>query len=177
MEKNLFHHACQTWPSYSHCPNPGPKYAVKAIKLSRLPAEYMSARLCILDFDQSFMAHSPPQGLSHAPPAYLAPESIFSLTNGPEADIWALGSILFRLRTPNTQLFWDFLTSGPLATAIRMHEVLGGPMPEKWYMLPFVNNYPIHGTLPPDAECHMLKDMRLVDLTLEQLVNRVVDPY
>jgi serine/threonine protein kinase len=161
---------------FQDSPSPGPKYAVKAIKLSRLPAEYLSTRLCVFDFDQSFMAHSPPQDLSHIPPAYPAPESIFSLINSPEADIWALGSILFRLRTPNTQLFWDFSTSGPLATAIRMHEVLG-TMPEEWYTLPFVNNYPVHGPLQPNTECHMLKDMRMDDFTLEQLVNRIVDPY
>ena len=156
-------------------PSCGPQFAVAAVNLSRLPVEYLSTRLCILDFDQAFFMNSPPRGLSHVPPAYLAPESIFSLINGPEADVWALGSILFNLRRPD-KLFWDFISSGPLGTAKRMYETLG-PMPQEWYTFPFLDGYPVHAPLQPNAEYRTLEFTHMGELRLEKLVSDNVEPH
>lgn len=164
-------------PCFRDRPSPGPKYAVEAVELSKLPAEYLSTRLCILDFDEAFLANSPPPGLAHIPAPYLAPESIFSLNNGPEADIWALGCILYSLRRPASQLFWDLFASGPLATAIRMYEVLGS-MPQEWYTFPFLkmDRHPVHGPLQPGTEYRTLENMHMGGPHLEQLVSRIVEP-
>jgi serine/threonine protein kinase len=164
-------------PCFRDRPSPGPKYAVETVDLSRLPAEYLSTRLCILDFDEAFLANSPAAGLAHIPAPYLAPESIFSLTNGPEGDIWALGCILYSLRRSASQLFWDLFASGPMAAAIRMHEVLG-PVPQEWYTFPFlkVGGHPVYGPRQPGTEYRSLEDMHMGGPSLEQLVRRIVEP-
>jgi serine/threonine protein kinase len=93
-------------PWFRDTPSPGPRYAVETADLSLLLSQYLSTRFCVLDFDQAFLANHPPSAVAHIPPPYLAPESIFELTNGPAADIWAFGSILYSLRAP-VHLFWD----------------------------------------------------------------------
>ncbi|KAK3368756.1 kinase-like domain-containing protein [Podospora didyma] len=68
-----------------------PKYGVQPVDLSLLPPRFLSTKLCVLDFDQSFLVDNPPKDLARISPPYLAPEATFSLRNGPPGDVWALG--------------------------------------------------------------------------------------
>lgn len=45
-------------------PSPAPQYVVGAANLALLPSTYLSARVCIFDFDQAFLSSNPPPGNS-----------------------------------------------------------------------------------------------------------------
>jgi serine/threonine protein kinase len=89
----------------------------------------LSTNLCILDFDQAFLTHDPPREVAYTPVIYLAPESIFTLTNGPAADVWAMGCILFNLRDPAPP-FLDPFANDARATAKAIYHALG-PFPKE----------------------------------------------
>ena len=74
---------------FPESPSPAPEYVVVPVDLGRLPSNQLSERLCIIDFDHAFRVGNAPKELSHVPHQYLAPENIFTLTNGPPADVWA----------------------------------------------------------------------------------------
>ncbi|KAK3299901.1 kinase-like domain-containing protein [Chaetomium fimeti] len=126
----------------------GSPYVVAAADLTRLPVEYYSTKISILDFDQAFLTSNPPRKVAGIPASYLAPESIFALTNSPAADVWALGCILFNLRDP-FPLFSDMLGSDPEAKARRMQSALG-PLPKEWMSIQFLDGWPVHPELEPD---------------------------
>ena len=128
------------------------------VDLTLLPPNYLPSRLCILDFDEAFLTESPPPHLSRTPRQYLAPEAIFRLINGPAADIWALGLMLFSLRT-STQLFWDPASCNPESTVFRMCQVLGS-LPPEWLDFPFQNGYPVHRRLWPYATYGSFRDLQ-----------------
>lgn len=139
-------------------PSHMPDYAYEAVDLTLLPPDYLSSRLCILDFDEAFLTESPPPHLSRNLRQYLAPEAIFRLINGPAADIWALGLMLFSLRT-STQLFWDPASCNPESTVSRMCQVLGS-LPPEWLDFPFQNGYPVHRRLWPYATYSSFRDLQ-----------------
>lgn len=154
-----------------------PEFAYLNADLGLLPPEYFSTRLCILDFDQAFLANDPPRAISNIPLPYLAPESIFTLTNGPAADIWALGSILFCLRD-TCHLFQPFTFSTIEGTVMEMCTLLGLP-PKEWWKVPFHDGLPIHGPLPPDMEHYYLiqeMDDNSGKRGLEYWVRRIKEP-
>ena len=136
-----------------HAPLPAPEYVVVPVELGRLPSNYLSTRLRIIDFDHAFSTKTAPKQLSHIPYQYLAPENIFTLANGPPADIWALGCILYELRYPMAP-FQDLMGSSPLATASRMCEILGN-LPREWMAFPFEDGYPVHEPLQPVSYTHL----------------------
>ncbi|KAL2021293.1 hypothetical protein VTK56DRAFT_7372 [Thermocarpiscus australiensis] len=142
---------------FPETPSPAPEYVVVPVDLGRLPSNYLSTRLCIIDFDHAFSAGNAPKQLSHIPYQYLAPENIFTLTNGPPADVWALGCILYELRCPMA-LFQDLMGSSPLATASRMCQILGN-LPREWMAFPFDDDgYHVHEPLQPGIEYTTLGD-------------------
>jgi serine/threonine protein kinase len=158
-------------------PSPAPEYAFEVADLRLLPSDYFSTRLCVLDFDQAFLTEHPPKRLAHIPAPLLAPESIFTLTNGPAADVWALGSVLFNLREP-FQPFWSFISCDPHATALRMVQLLGD-LPREWQAFPFLDGYPVHEPLQPNTEYEPFDPERFTwdgVLNLEQLVGEIVEP-
>lgn len=120
-----------------------PKYAVQAINLGRLPSTYLSNKLYILDFDQAYSSQNPPCSLLGIAPRYLAPESIFELRNGPPADIWALGCLIFRIRC-GSDIYQEHPET-PRSAVARMYGVLGGHLLEHWKTVPFDNyGWPVH---------------------------------
>jgi serine/threonine protein kinase len=133
---------------FPHKPSPGPQYVVGAAPLAQLPMDYFSTGICIFDFDQAFPTDSAPIKLPYIPHHYLAPECIFNLTNGPAADVWALGCILFTLKDP-IQPFCGVFESHPQATAEAIGYTLG-PFPEEWMAFPFLDGWPVHEPLKPD---------------------------
>lgn len=159
-------------------PSPGPQYVVAAADLTLLPVNYFSTKICILDFDQAFLTDDPPRHVSGTPAPYLAPESIFTLTNSPAADVWALGCVLFNLRYP-LPLFWNvFGSSDPKGTAQRHHLTLG-ELPEKWMSVQFLDGWPVHDELDPDLP-DKSKLTRLFDgghkFSLERWVDAIKEP-
>jgi serine/threonine protein kinase len=156
-----------------------PKLAFETAQLNRLPPDYLSANLCILDFDQAFLSEHPPKELAHIPVRFMAPESIFTLTNSPAADVWALGSILFNLRDPS-YLFFGLAASDPEGAVSLMHEVLGD-LPSEWRTFPFLDGYPVHEPLQPDVEYDTFEGLDELaaasgPITLEQLIDEIVEP-
>ncbi|KAK1767603.1 kinase-like domain-containing protein [Phialemonium atrogriseum] len=107
-----------------------PKYAVQAMDLAQLPSKYLSGKLYILDFDQAYPVRDPPRTLLGIPPRYLAPESIFELRNGPPADVWALGCLIFRMRC-GLDIFYD-LPEIPSNAVSKMYGILGGHLLQHW---------------------------------------------
>ncbi|KAL2165772.1 hypothetical protein VTG60DRAFT_3851 [Thermothelomyces hinnuleus] len=159
-----------------------PEFAYLNADLGPLPPDYLSTRLSILDFDQAFLASDPPKDVSNIPLPYLAPDSIFTRTNGPAADVWALGSILFNLRAP-LSLFEPFMFPTVEGTGVEMCKVLGLPQKE-WYKLPFLDGFPIHGPLQPNMEYYYtlqtmydnFDDDGSKERNLEYWVKRIKEP-
>lgn len=121
-----------------------PRHAVQPMDLSRLPAEYLSDKLSILDFDLAFPTHDPPDYLSAIPPQYMAPETIFELKNGPSADVWALGCLMFRMRC-GRDIFSDDSDS-PSSAVLNMWKVVGSHLLKEWKLVNFDRHgWPIHG--------------------------------
>ncbi len=111
-----------------------PKYIVEPMDLALLPPEYLTSKLTILDFDQAYPIQDPPCYLTGIAPQYMAPESIFEFKNGPPADVWALGCIMFRMRC-GMQLFTD-LPEIPMNAAANMFGIFRG-LPEPWMQVKF----------------------------------------
>lgn len=172
--------ASQDRPGCRTTPAAGFEYYYLAVKRQDEPhsaenVQLSLTKICILDFDQAFLAEDPPGEVSYIPVPYLAPESIFALTNTPAADVWALGCILFNLRYP-MQLFWDFYSSDLEATAGQMHHTLGH-LPQKWMTkVLFLDGWPVHEELEPGSE-DTPKPIKLLDnngsYSLEQFVDGI----
>ena len=156
-------------------PSPAPQYVVRAADLTLLPLSYLSTRICIFDFDQAFLTSNAPHEVPFLPPTYLAPESIFTLTNGPAADVWALGCILFNLRYP-MQLFLTSFANDPEATARKMYAILG-PLPKEFLAVPFLDGWPVHESLEPGVQ---YKTINPADITspfdLDYYVGKIRNP-
>jgi serine/threonine protein kinase len=112
-----------------------PKYAVEAVDLARLPSNYLSSKLYILDFDQAYSSLKQPHSLLGITPRYLAPESIFELRNGPPADVWTLGCLIFRMRC-GVDICHD-LPETPSNAISKMYGILGRHLLDHWKTVPF----------------------------------------
>ncbi|KAK3304813.1 kinase-like domain-containing protein [Chaetomium strumarium] len=157
---------------------PGPRapnYAVEAMDLTRLPSKYLSSKLYILDFDQAYLSHSPPRSLLGIPPRYLAPESIFEVRNGPPADIWALGCLIFRMRC-GVELFGDLFES-PSNTIAKMYAILGGHFPTRWKQVQFGDDgWPAHDGLQEGVGHHNFSgNYSFSDPSLREYVSSAID--
>ncbi|KAL1852410.1 hypothetical protein VTK73DRAFT_9224 [Phialemonium thermophilum] len=158
-------------------PSPAPRYLVDPIDLTLLPPDYLSTRICVLDFDHLYSCASPPQRLSGIPPQFLAPETIFELRYGPPADIWAFGCVLFRLRTSED----PFSTVECPSDAVQ--EMLGvlGELPVQWRTVRFdtATGHPIRGESDSGIEWHDFRDDGSGWMTLtplEDMVDEILVP-
>ncbi|KAI1357397.1 kinase-like domain-containing protein [Xylaria arbuscula] len=113
-----------------------PTYAVQAMNLTQLPSKYLSNQLCILDFDQTYSSQDTPRSILRISPRYLAPETIFEMRNGPPADVWALGCLIFRMRC-GPDIFLQDIFESPDNTVFAMYTSLGGHLSEHWKKVPF----------------------------------------
>ncbi|RYP90065.1 hypothetical protein DL770_003804 [Monosporascus sp. CRB-9-2] len=130
---NIFGHP-RTAPmrTYSGKP-PGPQapnYIVVPLDFSSSTTNVLSREICVMDFDQSFTATSPPTKRPGIPAKYLAPEVALGWPASPASDVWALGCAIFRIRSGD-DLFFDYDTDSP-ADALRQIVKAVGELPEKW---------------------------------------------
>ena len=101
-------------------------------------SDILSGKISIIDFDQSFHIQDPPKTMLGTPPKYLAPEAILDLNAGPASEVWALGCLIFRVRT-GFDVFddGDVMCSGsPSGALMQMVRVLGAP-PQSWLEVAF----------------------------------------
>lgn len=169
-EHDLFtHFGCpRTAPlqTYSYeSPAPfGPDYIVEPLDFCSSTTNVLSSELCIIDYDQSFTTTSPPTSRPDKPgiiPRYLAPEVAVGWPLSPASDVWALGCVIFRMRSGNELFDWD--TSSPADVLIQMN-ILLGELPEEWKQTKFdEDGWPVEDgeegtTLQYSAETQLLKD-------------------
>ncbi|RYO91707.1 hypothetical protein DL766_004387 [Monosporascus sp. MC13-8B] len=118
-------------PPGPHAPN----YIVVPLDFSSSSANVLGREVCVMDFDQSFIATSPPTKRPGIPAKYLAPEVAIGQPLSPASDVWALGCAIFRIRSGD-DLFFDYDTDCP-ADALRQIVKVVGELPEKWKQTKF----------------------------------------
>ncbi|KAK3684183.1 kinase-like domain-containing protein [Podospora appendiculata] len=106
-----------------------PDYNVVPLDFCSSAANLLTGRVCIIDFDQSFTTSSPPDHLG-IPAKYLAPEVAVGLSASPASDVWALGCLVFRIRS-GEDLFFDYDTDSPGAVLQQIAKTIDG-LPEEW---------------------------------------------
>lgn len=108
-----------------------PEYGVMPLGFRSSTRSYVTSRVQILDFDQSYRFDNPPESLG-TPPKHLAPEVAVGEAPVPASDTWALGSTIFRMRSGDDIFFENGLTDTPADALLAMITVLG-KLPEKWH--------------------------------------------
>ena len=128
-----------------------PRYLVPPTRYSHIKAGTLQKRLGIVDFDQAFLAESPPATLLQTPSAYLSPEAIFELEAGYASDIWALGCLIFRMRA-GFDIFEEFGSDAPYGALLRIVNALG-ELPPCWRAIRFGDDgYPIRNNVEGSNE-------------------------
>ncbi|KAM6536459.1 hypothetical protein FALCPG4_002463 [Fusarium falciforme] len=107
-----------------------PKYIVRTLDFLSARRDIISDDISLIDFDQAFLATSPPTKLLPTPVEYLAPEVAVGLPGSPASDTWALGCSILRLRS-GEGLFSAYDVGSPIDLMVSIYEVLG-KMPLGW---------------------------------------------
>ena len=107
-----------------------PKYIVEPCSLLNL--QFLSEDILLVDFGCVFPSDSPPSnpddiGLTIS---YSAPEAIFDSKISVYSNIWALGYVLFEIRS-GEQLFGDWI--GTKDDVLRQMVQAFGKLPEPWW--------------------------------------------
>jgi len=142
---NLFGYP-QTDPVETYSRKPprphAPDYIVDSLDFCSSNTNMFSGEICIIDFDQSFISAYPPTRQPGIPAKYLAPEVAIGQLESPASDVWALGCIIFRVRSGD-DLFFDYDTDCP-SDALRQIVKAMGELPKKWRQTKFnENGFPI----------------------------------
>jgi serine/threonine-protein kinase SRPK3 len=118
-----------------------PSYVVESVDFMAVP-NLLSLRLKVIDFDQAFPVSSPPSRPLGTPARCLSPEAIFDHEVGVASDVWALGCLIFKIRS-GFELFASFGSSGPDYAVMQIVKTLG-PLPKKWSSRKFDDDgYPV----------------------------------
>ncbi|KAI5855030.1 kinase-like domain-containing protein [Durotheca rogersii] len=110
--------------------DPGaPQYLVYPVEWQDVDSRYIREQPCLIDFGESFLITEPPEDLG-IPGPYRSPELILDKVAGIGSDIWALGCLLFEIRT-GRKLFnpFDDEDSDYLDAMVQ----LLGKLPEPWW--------------------------------------------
>lgn len=111
-------------------PESSPSYLVIPADTSRLPDEYLTDKICVVDFGESFPVSSPPADLG-IPENYLPPEVLLDQENAVSqaCDVWALGCTLFEIRQQLALFYMIFDREELLAEIVRFF----GKPPKEWW--------------------------------------------
>ncbi|KAK0108045.1 hypothetical protein ONS95_002870 [Cadophora gregata] len=107
-----------------------PRYIVKSLDFLSSETDLISNEISLIDFDQAFLASSPPEEMLATPIEYLAPEVAVGRAASPASDVWALGCSIVRLRS-GEGLFSAFDITSP-ADLIRGIIQALSDMPASW---------------------------------------------
>lgn len=111
-------------------PKSSPRYLVIPADTSRLSDEYLTDKICVVDFGESFPISSPPTDLG-IPENYLPPEILLDQENAisQACDIWALGCTLFEIREQLALFYMIFDRDELVAEIVRFF----GKPPKEWW--------------------------------------------
>ena len=90
-----------------------PDYVVVSLDFCPSATNLLSSNVCVIDFDQPFVAKGPLPGRLGIPAKYLAPEVVVGPPASPAADIWAIGCAIFRIQSGD-DIFFDYDTDRPV---------------------------------------------------------------
>ncbi|KAH8650804.1 kinase-like domain-containing protein, partial [Tricladium varicosporioides] len=107
----------------------GPEYLVESLSLDQLDARFISDKISIIDFGESYDMHSLPQDLGITA-SFRSPELLFDNTIGVGCDLWALACTVFEVRT-RSPLFENFMDDDD--EVIMQMVPLLGKLPEPWW--------------------------------------------
>ncbi|KAJ4411618.1 hypothetical protein N0V82_008987 [Gnomoniopsis sp. IMI 355080] len=111
-------------------PASSPRYLTIPADISRLGDEYLTDRICVIDFGESFPISAPPESIG-IPENYLPPEVLLEQDNaiGLGSDLWALGCTLFEIREQLPLFYMIFDKDELLAEMVRFF----GKPPQAWW--------------------------------------------
>lgn len=114
-------------------PESSPRYLVIPADTSRLPDEYLTDKICVIDFGESFPISSPPADLG-IPENYLPPEILLDQEKAvfQACDIWALGCTLFEIRQQVALFYMIFDRDELIAEIVRFFGKLPKELWDKW---------------------------------------------
>lgn len=150
-----------------------PKYIVKALDFLMASGPIISEDICLIDFDNAFLASSPPEKLLPTPVEYLAPEVAAGLSGGTASDVWALGCSILRLRSGES-LFSAYDIGSPIDLLVAIHRVLG-KMPEAWGDPVFDSNGRPRKNLLKGARLSRLTDEVTERHSIEEWIRKIFD--
>lgn len=100
-----------------------PAHLIEPVMISSIDPQWLRDELLVVDFGQSFFYENPPADGVGTPLSYRAPEATFDQQASFWSDIWALGCIIFEIRS-GTPLFESFF-EGPTEVMRQMVQTLG----------------------------------------------------
>lgn len=100
-----------------------PAYIVKPLDFCASSTNLLTRRLCVIDFDQCFQRDHPPARIG-TPAIYMAPEVAIGQPPGEASDIWALGCVIFRMRS-GEDIFLDHDTCCPYQVLQQIVRTIG----------------------------------------------------
>lgn len=90
-----------------------PRYLVRLLDFIRASRKLFVEEMHLIDFDQCFLAASPPEKMLGTPAQFFAPEVAVGGKASPASDIWSLGCTLFCLRSGRGP-FAEYEVSSPV---------------------------------------------------------------
>lgn len=106
-----------------------PAYIVKPLDFCVASTNLLTGRLCVIDFDQCFEKDKPPVRIG-TPAIYMAPEVAIGQPPSEASDIWALGCVIFRMRSAD-DIFLDYDTCCPSQVLQQIERTIGD-LPDGW---------------------------------------------
>ncbi len=107
----------------------GPEYIVEGLRLDLLDTRFISDRISIIDFGESYDMHSPPRDLGITA-SFRSPELLCDNSIGVGCDLWALACTIYEIRT-RSPLFENFMDDDD--EVIMQMVPLLGKLPEPWW--------------------------------------------
>lgn len=145
-----------------------PRYLVRPLDFLRASRKLFEEDMHLIDFDQCFLATSPPEKMLGTPVPFLAPEVAVGGKDSPASDIWSLGCTLFCLRSGHGP-FDEYEVSSPVELLRVVTQTIGE------YPLPPGTFFDDDGQPTQDPAYARLLEKRDGERSLASLVNSIYD--